>query len=109
MSRDYLGNRCAFVAPYGGKCSLKRTNQAFAFIALCVHPHTPVTHPFPYSMLICTSSFCTLVSAALEVRNLWLHRAQTNRGFQTKEVPRQSADTGVTGTTAGVGAPERAV
>ena len=50
MSRDYLGNRCAFAAPYGGKCSLKRTNQAFAFIALYVHHQL-----LPYSMLMCTS------------------------------------------------------
>ncbi|KAL1954730.1 hypothetical protein VTO42DRAFT_783 [Malbranchea cinnamomea] len=76
QARDYRsGGYCAINAPPGAKCSLKRANEAFAFIAF----------------------FCCFASAFLEARNLYLHRSESanRRGFGAKEAPRQSGDTAV--------------
>lgn len=80
-SQDYSTGNCPLDAPPGGKCSLKRAVQAFTFLAF----------------------FFTLSSATLEIFNLWFHHRENKDTIieQNKELPRQSGDTAVTGTTAG--------
>ncbi|EEP77941.1 predicted protein [Uncinocarpus reesii 1704] len=76
-SQDYsAGAACWANSPPGIGCALKHASQAFIFIAF----------------------FCTMCSAAMESWNLWNHHNATRSPIHhSKEVPRESADTAVTG------------
>ncbi|EEQ86175.1 hypothetical protein RJZ56_002820 [Blastomyces dermatitidis] len=74
-AQDYNKNDCAFNAPPGGRCSLKYALEAFTFLAF----------------------FGCLAAAMLEIYNLWTyHKNRSPATHPTKEVPRQSAETGGT-------------
>ncbi|OJD12078.1 hypothetical protein AJ78_07275 [Emergomyces pasteurianus Ep9510] len=74
-AQDYNQGICRFNAPPGGKCSLKHALEAFTFLAF----------------------FTCLAAAMLEIYNLWsYHQNRSVTTTHTKEVPRQSAETGAT-------------
>ncbi|WEW59208.1 hypothetical protein PRK78_004677 [Emydomyces testavorans] len=81
-SQDYsAGANCLAHSPPGIGCRIKHASQAFIFIAF----------------------FCTMCSAVMECWNLWTHHNTTRTVTgHTKEVPRESADTGAVGTTTAV-------
>ncbi|KAK2735832.1 hypothetical protein FQN57_001109 [Myotisia sp. PD_48] len=79
-AQDYTTGNCFARAPARGRCSLKRTVTAFAFLAF----------------------FGCFVSAGLEIWNLWSYRQKQTRTVSeehSKELPRQSGDTAITGAT----------
>ncbi|PGH31890.1 hypothetical protein GX50_05325 [[Emmonsia] crescens] len=74
-AQDYNWHECGLNAPPGGKCSLKFALEAFTFLAF----------------------FGCLAAAMLEIYNLWSYnKTRSTAMHHTKEVPRQSAETGAT-------------
>ncbi|PGH06119.1 hypothetical protein AJ80_08225 [Polytolypa hystricis UAMH7299] len=81
LAQDYNWRDCHANTPPGGRCSLKYAMEAFTFITF----------------------FFALMAALLEIYNLWTyHQRRSTTTTHNKELPRTSAETGGTGTTAGV-------
>ena len=87
MAQDYDWHSCATTAPDDGHCSLKRANEAFAFLAFF----------FTFTGIIIEGWL--LRSVALPGNNAAAH----NNGFtQKEEIPAGTTATGTNGAAANV-------